>query len=81
MAHINVKSFDFDGCIFNITFLTSKDKCTKFLIATNQALINTESKTIREEKFDETIFMVDSNRQSCTWDHALAEQRKTGSCF
>src|SRR5579871_3277988 len=75
---INVQSFDFDGCIFNMNYIYSQSKDR--LIETNEAFISQVSKKIQEEKIDEVVFMVGSNRQSLNIDNVNSKYGK-GSRF
>src|SRR3990167_3883248 len=83
---INVRSFDFDGCLFNdvyINFLRKywnehhvdpdQNKRNEFLIQANTTLINLIVQEIKEEKFNEFKVMVGSNRQCIYTDNKNAK--------
>jgi hypothetical protein len=74
---INVRSLDFDDCIFNSAYRKSKSK--NRLIETNKSLIEGVSEQIKAENFSKVIIMLGSNRQSFydDWHHEDGE----GSCF
>jgi hypothetical protein len=75
---INVRSFDFDGCIFNKNYIDSvtqnysvvrgDDVFEVQLIEHNKNLIDDMQQNINAEGFTEVITMVGSNRQSYKTD-------------
>ena len=88
---INVRSFDFDGCIFNSTYVYSTEEDR--LIKCNESFIKFVSDEIKNEEYNNVFFIVGSNRQSYDADqvnfdsnlpHPITRERKTyikGSCF
>lgn len=60
---INVRSLDFDGCLFNKKYLSMSVSDTR-LVKANQGFLSAIAKSIKSSKFDEVILMVGSNRQS-----------------
>ncbi len=77
---INVRSLDFDGCIFNLNYLND-DKNANRLIKHNEAFIASECKAIDDNRFNDVIFMVGSNRQSSYIDFMNSIRKKSESCF
>jgi hypothetical protein len=81
---INVRSFDFDGCLFNMNYIESKDS-NRFILH-NENFIKTMTAELNQEKFDDIIFFIGSNRQSYNADktNSITFQRGAivkGSCF
>jgi hypothetical protein len=76
---INVKSFDFDGSLFNKNYIKSRSATR--LIDSNKKFIEHVANRVREEKMDKVIFMVGSNRQSRRNDVGNSRENKTESCF
>jgi hypothetical protein len=66
---INIRSFDFDGCLFNTAYLDScpevfdEKNADERFFATNKEFFNTLSQSIKDENYDEVNLMVGSNRQ------------------
>ncbi|MBA3662045.1 MAG: hypothetical protein H0W64_09965 [Gammaproteobacteria bacterium] len=86
--NIHVKSFDFDGCIFNKRFYRRKkfyESKKRDAVKVNQEFIQLLSKKLRDDFADETIFMVGSARQSKTFDddnnHVDNGDEAAFSCF
>lgn len=75
---INIRSFDFDGCIFNRNYHHSVTQ--NRLIEANEKLISNLSLEMLQEQYHEIVFMVGSNRQSLDIDTTNAEGG-TGSCY
>lgn len=76
---INIRSIDFDGCLYNQQYQQSKD--SNRLISSNEAFITKMIAEIQRARFDECIFMVGSNRQSFEVDALNSFMRRTDSCF
>lgn len=76
---ILVLSFDFDGCLFNNTYLYSESK--NRLLEANEKLITDIVKQILDQDYDEVITMVGSSRQSKAVDDHNASMYNRGSCF
>ncbi len=74
---INVRSLDFDGSQFHPDYERSKSK--NRLIETNDAFITRLAKEADQYDYDESIFMVGSNRQSKRTDDYNSQG--TESCF
>ncbi len=75
---ISVQSLDFDGCLFNMNYIWQKGN--KKLIQNNELLLNEIVKKIQNDKADEVILMVGSNRQSQAIDLINFKPGK-GTCF
>lgn len=73
-----VVSLDFDGCVFNFNYLTSKSE--NRVIEENEVLIKHILEVIEKNKYRRVIFMVGSNRQSKHIDDINAAHH-TESCF
>jgi len=74
---INVRSIDFDGSQFHPDYIKSKSK--NRLIETNDAFITQLAKEANQYDYDESVFMVGSNRQSKRTDDY--NSKDTESCF
>jgi hypothetical protein len=75
---IRVLSFDFDGCLFNASFLDNYLKEENGFIRANQTFL--DKLKIEARDFDQTITFVGSNRQSLEDDFRNSGWGK-GSCF
>ena len=78
---IHVLSFDFDGCLFNRSYISAviKDKTDNDVIRHNVALF--EKIKTEGTSFSKTITFIGSNRQSKQTDDTNALCGNKGSCF
>ncbi|OGT45025.1 MAG: hypothetical protein A3E83_05945 [Gammaproteobacteria bacterium RIFCSPHIGHO2_12_FULL_41_20] len=76
---INVRSVDFDGCIFNEDYCRNPQD-SKRLLAYNETFLKTVSQEIRGNHYNDVIWMVGSSRQDKGTDMLNALHNK-GSCF
>jgi hypothetical protein len=77
---INVRSFDFDGCIFNWNSLKYHSGW-EGLVLCNDKLLNSISAEIKKESFDEVIVMSGSLRQSYLYDRVGSIKNSSTSSF
>jgi len=73
---IRILSFDFDGCLFNINFHSSR---IKNIIRANLSFLNKIRK--QNHMFSDAVTFIGSNRQSHAIDRANSVHNGTGSCF
>jgi len=84
---INIRSFDFDGCLFNDAFrellAQAKDNSehVKIFWDTNHTLFQAIDQQLNTEKYDHVFYTVGSARQSYSSDRRNARYNGTGSCF
>lgn len=74
---INVRSIDYDGCLSQ----HHKVRDVKKLIARNKEFLSNIANNIKEEKFDEVITIVGSNRQCHRVDKHCSNRYGTSSAF
>ena len=73
---VRVVSVDFDGCLFNVSYINSENKD---ILASNHAFLD---KLVAENKFfSKTILFIGSKRQSHLMDVINASFAEKGSCF
>jgi len=76
---INIKSYDFDGCIFNVNYMDSKAKDRLF--KHNKHFFEKQYEKIKKNAIDIVIFQVGSNRQDKGTDNYNSNNHKSGSCY
>lgn len=83
---LHVKSFDFDGCLYNEKYHNIVEACKSphdpsLVIHSNAIFLDKLRDEFLREKASEVIMMVGSARQSPSLDYSNSTNKNTESCF